>query len=246
MNQLTPVISISNSSLVLSFVPVIVVIIILFVWTRSHGNAIFALLRMLIQLLLIGHLLMHLFESDNIYLVSLVLVLMVLISSWIAMRELTCKNSKIYTHVVVSIVTGGGLTLALVVKGVLKLEPWYMPSYIIPLASMIFANAMNTVSLAAERHESELSRGVDYRQARNVAFRAALIPITNSLFAVGLVSLPGMMTGQILSGISPIIAARYQIIVMTMLYGSAGISAALFLFLSNQKKYCLGVTQRNT
>ncbi len=123
----------------------------------------------------------------------------------------------------------------LVVKGVLNLQPWYIPSYIIPLASMIFANAMNTVSLAAERLEAELIRSVDYYQARNIAYKAALIPITNSMFAVGLVSLPGMMTGQILSGTSPLIAARYQIIVMTMLYGSAGISAALFLFLSKQK-----------
>ncbi len=235
MKLTNPIISISDSNLILSFVPVIVVIIILFYWTRSHGNAIYALLRMLVQLLLIGHLLMYLFESDNIYLVSMVLVLMVLISSWISMRELTCKNSKVYSNVVISIVIGGGLTLMLVVKGVLNLQPWYIPSYIIPLASMIFANAMNTVSLAAERLEAELIRSVDYYQARNIAYKAALIPITNSMFAVGLVSLPGMMTGQILSGTSPLIAARYQIIVMTMLYGSAGISAALFLFLSKQK-----------
>ncbi|MEE9413465.1 MAG: ABC transporter permease [Methylococcales bacterium] len=235
MKQLSSIISISDTNLILSFIPVIVVIIILFCWTRSHGNAIYALLRMLIQLLLIGHLLMYLFESENIYLVSMVLIVMVLISSWICMRELTCKNSKVYYSVVFSIVTGGGLTLLLVVKGVLNLQPWYTPSYIIPLASMIFANAMNTVSLAAERLEAELNRDVDYIQARNVAFKAALIPITNSMFAVGLVSLPGMMTGQILSGTSPLIAARYQIIVMTMLYGSAGISAALFLLLSKQQ-----------
>jgi putative ABC transport system permease protein len=235
MKLTNSIISISDSNLILSFVPVIAVIIILFYWTRSHGNAIYALLRMLVQLLLIGHLLMYLFESDNIYLVSMVLVLMVLISSWISMRELTCKNSKVYSNVVISIVIGGGLTLMLVVKGVLNLQPWYIPSYIIPLASMIFANAMNTVSLAAERLEAELIRSVDYYQARNIAYKAALIPITNSMFAVGLVSLPGMMTGQILSGTSPLIAARYQIIVMTMLYGSAGISAALFLFLSKQK-----------
>ncbi|MEP1779528.1 ABC transporter permease, partial [Reichenbachiella sp.] len=73
--------------------------------------------------------------------------------------------------------------------------------------------------------------GVDYTEARNTALRAALIPITNSLFAVGLVSLPGMMTGQILSGVSPLIAVRYQIMVMCMAFGSAGISVALFLVL---------------
>ena len=72
---------------------------------------------------------------------------------------------------------------------------------------------------------------ISFDKARNIAFRASLIPITNSLFAVGLVSIPGMMTGQILSGISPLIAARYQIMVMCMVFGAAGISSACFLAL---------------
>jgi putative ABC transport system permease protein len=70
---------------------------------------------------------------------------------------------------------------------------------------------------------------MDFHTARGKAFTASLIPITNALFAVGLVSIPGMMTGQILSGVSPLIAARYQIMVMLMVYTSAGISAAIFL-----------------
>jgi putative ABC transport system permease protein len=97
---------------------------------------------------------------------------------------------------------------------------------------MIFSNAMNSVSLAAERLGAELAQGSRYEQARNIALQAALIPITNSLLAVGLVALPGMMTGQILSGVSPLLAMRYQIMVMCMVYGSAGISAACFLTLS--------------
>ena len=99
---------------------------------------------------------------------------------------------------------------------------------------MIYANAMNSVSLAGERLESELSRGELFEKSKNIALRASLIPITNALFAVGLVSLPGMMTGQILSGVSPFIAARYQIMVMCMVFGSAGISSALFLIFSKQ------------
>ena len=125
----------------------------------------------------------------------------------------------------------GGTTLLLITQGVLHLHPWYLPRYLIPLAGMIFANAMNSVSLAAERFEAEIKRDVDYDQARNIALRASLIPIINSLFAVGLVSLPGMMTGQILSGISPLIAVRYQIMVMCMIFGAAGISSACFLTL---------------
>ncbi len=124
------------------------------------------------------------------------------------------------------------MVLLLVTQGVLQLDPWYMPSYMIPLAGMIFANGMNSVSLAGERLQSELKSGVVYAEAEKLAIQASLIPITNSLFAVGLVSIPGMMTGQILSGVSPFIAARYQIMVMCMIFGSAGISSALFLVLS--------------
>ena len=66
----------------------------------------------------------------------------------------------------------------------------------IPLAGMIFANSMNSVSLAAERLNAEIKKSESYQQARNIALHASLIPVIISLFAVGLVSLPGMMTGQ--------------------------------------------------
>jgi putative ABC transport system permease protein len=101
----------------------------------------------------------------------------------------------------------------------------------IPIAGMIFSNAMNAISLAGERLYSELGHHEDYTRARNTAFQAAMIPVTNALLAVGLVSLPGMMTGQILAGTSPLIASRYQIIVMCMIFSSAGISTAMFLAL---------------
>ena len=83
---------------------------------------------------------------------------------------------------------------------------------------MIFATAMNSISLCAERLFSEMNNGVPYHQARKNALNAATIPVINTLFAVGLVSIPGMMTGQILSGVSPLIAARYQIIVICMIF----------------------------
>jgi putative ABC transport system permease protein len=94
---------------------------------------------------------------------------------------------------------------------------------------------MNAVSLAAERFMSEREDGLAYEDARRRAFKAAMIPVVNSLFAVGLVSLPGMMTGQILSGVSPLIAARYQIVVMSMLFGAAGLSTAWFLAMLRPK-----------
>ena len=68
-------------------------------------------------------------------------------------------------------------------------------------------------------------------EARNTAYQTGMIPVINALLAVGLVSLPGMMTGQILAGVSPFIAARYQILVMCMIFASAGLSTALYLVL---------------
>ena len=94
---------------------------------------------------------------------------------------------------------------------------------------MIFANAMNTVSIAAERFESEIESR-DYVHARQQAVKAAMIPQINTMFAVGLVSLTGTMTGQILAGVSPLIAVRWQIMVMCMIFGSAGISVACYLW----------------
>ena len=126
---------------------------------------------------------------------------------------------QLYKYALLSIALGGGITLILVTQAVLTLDPWYAPQSMVPIAGMIFANAMNSVSLSAERLNAEVSRGVSYDEARNIAFQSSLIPVINSLFAVGLVSLPGMMTGQILSGVSPLIAVRYQIMVMCMVFG---------------------------
>ena len=100
---------------------------------------------------------------------------------------------------------------------------------------MIFAAGMNAISLFAERYFAELNKNLDNSIARNTAYQATLIPTINSLFAVGLVSLPGMMTGQILSGVSPLIAVRYQIMVMLMLFASSGLTAALFYKLLPKK-----------
>lgn len=217
------------ANLALAFIPVFVVAGILFKWTAEGRHTLYAVFRMLVQLLLIGYFLIFIFESDSAWVVGAVLVVMLCTSSWIALRTIKTRRRLLYKKAFYAITLGGGITLLLITQGVLDLSPWYWPRYLIPLAGMIFANAMNSVSLAAERLHAEIDRDVSYEQARSIAFRASLIPITNSLLAVGLVSLPGMMTGQILSGISPLIAVRYQIMVMCMVFASAGISAACFL-----------------
>ncbi len=217
------------ANLLLAFIPVLVVIAIVWKWRIGHKNSIYAVFRMLLQLMLVGYLLTFIFNAGRSWIVLAVLSVMLLSASWIALRTIKISRKELYLKCFGAITMGGGLILILITQGVLQLDPWYLPSYTIPLAGMIFANAMNSISLAGERLQAELDRNESFGQAKIVALQAALIPITNSLFAVGLVSLPGMMTGQILSGVSPFIAARYQIMVMCMMFGSAGISTALFL-----------------
>jgi len=232
----TSIYNISFLNLLWVMIPVVLVIVIYIRWTQDKTTLFYALFRMLIQLILIGYVLTYIFTADSPYLVLLILSVMLVAASMISMRPVEKRQRVLYLYAFISIGIGSVFTLIMVVWGVLTLDSWYEPRYIIPLAGMIFANAMNAVSIAAERLESEINRGNAYIDARVISFKAALIPRINMLFAVGLVSLPGMMTGQILSGIDPLIAVRYQIMVMLMILGSAGISVAIYLMLL-QKRY---------
>ncbi len=218
-------------NLAIGLLPAVVVLVIIYRWSLDIRTALWALARMLVQLFLVGYVLNYIFQTDNGWLILAALALMLSAASWIALGPVREQRRRLYPRVWVSIAVGGGLTLALITQGVLRLEPWFAPRYLIPLGGMIFANAMNSVSISAERFSAELAGGAEYLSARQTALRAALIPLINSLFAVGIVSLPGMMTGQILSGVDPLVAATYQIMVMGMVFGSGGISAACFLVL---------------
>ena len=229
MNNSLEVIPVLN--LMLAFGPVLVVVGILFRWSMGSRTAIYATARMLVQLLVVGYFLTWIFESNRALVVAGVLSVMLLMASWISLRPLRKERAAVYPRALASIGLGGVLTLILVTQFVLDLEEWYQARFVVPLAGMVFATSMNAVSLAAERFESETERGVKYLEARQIALRTALIPLINSLLAVGIVSFPGMMTGQILSGVEPLVAVRYQIMVMCMIFGSAGISAALYLVL---------------
>ncbi|GHD28779.1 ABC transporter permease [Halioglobus pacificus] len=227
-------ITLDLSQLALSLVPAILTLFLLLRWSMSVREAIYALLRMLLQLLVAGYALAWIFGAGSGALILLVLAAMVTASAWISLRTVPEHRRRLLLCAFGGVLVGGGLTLLFVTQVVLRLEPWYLPNYMIPLAGMALANAMTSISLAAERFFSELSHGVSWEAARIKAFETAMIPVINSLFAVGLVSLPGMMTGQILSGISPLIAARYQIMVMCMLFASSGLATAVFLSLSKR------------
>ena len=216
--------------------PMLMVLGIFYRWSLGVGHSAYAITRMFAQLLMIGYVLAYIFAADHFMWVVVVLVIMVFAASWISLEAVRDKRKSLLLYALLSVVVSGGISLVIIIFGVLKLDPWYLPQYTIPLAGMILSTAMNSVSLAAERFYSEIDRCASFIEARNIAFNASMIPIVNSLFAVGLVSLPGMMTGQILSGVSPLIAARYQIMVMCMLFGASGIASAYFLKLL-EKRY---------
>ena len=229
MDTVVPTIPFTN--LLLGFIPVILLLAIMHAWSLNALQAIYANGRMLIQLLAIGYVLTYVLETDQPLLVSGVIVFMIGVSAWIALRPLADQRLKLYPIVLISIAACGISVMLLVTQLILDLPRWFEPRYVVPLAGMIFANTMNTISLAAERFRSELARNDDYLVARRTALETALIPQINALLAVGLVSLPGMMTGQILSGIDPLVAVRYQIMVMCMIFASAGLAAACYLTL---------------
>jgi putative ABC transport system permease protein len=223
------------ANLAFAFIPVLMVVALLYKWSLEAGTAFYSMARMLIQLIIVGYLLVFIFESHSVWITLLVIAIMISASSWIALRTIIHLRKKLFWYVLFSSLIGGGSILLLTVWLVLELDPIYKPQYTIPLAGMVFANSMNTISLALERLGAELDNQVEFIKARNAAFHASLIPIINTMFAVGIVSLPGMMTGQVLSGVSPLIAVRYQILIMCMIFSACAISTAILLVVSKSK-----------
>jgi len=197
-------------------------------------------IRAVVQLVLVGYVLVYIFALDRWYLVVLALLLMVTVATKSSVDRQERPTRALLGITGLAMLLGSGLTLVYVGAVVVRIDPWYNPRYLIPLFGMIVGNAMNAAALASERLASEmhgrraeieayLALGATAeRAAREPARRAllaAMIPTINGLMVVGIVSLPGMMTGQILAGSSPLLAVRYQIVVMFMLAGSVAMTA---------------------
>ena len=225
---------ISLSSLLYMTIPLLVVWFFYAKWVGNKKEIVYAGFRMVLQLLLIGYVLVYIFNGKSPLIGLLVIFIMITISSYIALRNVKKRDFGLYKKFFISILIGGSFNLLLVLYAVLDLHPIYQPRFIIPLAGMVYANSMNAISLVAERFENEISKR-DFDEARAISFKASLIPSVNAFLAVGLVSLPGLMTGQILSGVDPIIAVRYQIAVMAMVLGSSGISSIIYLNLQKKR-----------
>jgi putative ABC transport system permease protein len=132
----------------------------------------------------------------------------------------------------VSLLISTLLTLGYAILVIIRPVQWFAPQYLIPLAGMVLGNSMNSASLAGERLrsliqqnrreiETHLCLGATAKQAiagyQKTAIHASLIPTLNQMMVVGIVSLPGMFTGQVLAGIDPLNAASYQILILFMI-----------------------------
>ena len=208
--------------------PVLLVAYIYYRWESNPAEILLASGRMAGQLIAVGYVLVFLFSRPSPWISLAIMLVMISAAAWIAIRPVR-DQSDFFIPAFTALAVSVSLHLFISLKLVMNIEPWYEPRILIPLAGMYFANGMNAISLAAERYLSE-RKVKNEEQARLISFRAAMIPQINTLLAVGLVALPGMMTGQILSGVSPLIAIRYQILIMTMVLGVSGLGSALLLW----------------
>lgn len=203
--------------------------------------------RTVAQLYGVGFLLAAVFAAAHWYAVALILVGMTAVATRAAVGRLKNPLPRAHGIAAVALTLSTVLTLGYVIGVVVQVHPWYEPQYIIPLAGMILGNVMSSVALAADRLQSDLRLRAGEVETRLVlgfsgpqavqplvrsALRAAMTPTINGMMTVGLVQLPGMMTGQILAGTSPLVAVRYQIMVVLMLAMATGIGAWIFLRLA--------------
>jgi len=216
----------------------------LLVGAKAEKKLAIASVRTVVQLTLVGYVLEWVFAIDHAAPLLAVVGLMTVLAG----RAAVARSSRIYPGVraraIATLIFTGTTTTFLVTALVIGIDPWYRPQYVIPLLGMILGNGLTGVSLSLdyflevldarrETIEADLAMGATRWEAVREPFadaiRRGMIPILNSMAVVGIVSIPGMMTGQILQGADPIDAVKYQIVVMFMLAFATSLG-------------CLGVT----
>ncbi len=209
-------------------------------WASARGVA---------QLLAVGYALRLLFAHEHVASLAAALTAMLLVAAWTASRRVEHAPAALFLPALAAIGAGGLIALVPVFALVIVPTPWYSGRYVIPIAGMMLSNAMNVVALTFERIfasarseapviEQLLALGASPEQALHAqvrsALRAAMTPTLNGLLTVGLVALPGMMTGQIVSGIDPGSAVRYQLVVLFQLAAVAATSGWVAATLSRR------------
>lgn len=246
------VINISNKQLLLTYIFVIIAMVL----TSLNGlnrnkDIIIATLRMTAQLFIAGSVLIYIFDSSSFVFAGLMILIMEFFAIFNIVSSKKNELSKGMIFVIaISLFVGSISTLIFFLLIVIRPNPIYNPQYLIPLGGMIIGNSMTGVNLALNHIlkaleskrvniEGSLMLGASPRMAMdsiiNDAFDTAMTPTLNSIKNMGIISLPGMMTGQILGGVSPLIAIRYQIAIMTAAMSSNAICIFIFLHLGYKK-----------
>ena len=205
------------------------------------------IVRTVVQLYLVGLILAAVFHAARWYWVLLILGVMAAIATHAAVSRLAKPIPSVYWLAATALSVSTAVTLAYVIGVVVQPHPWWEPQYLIPIGGMILGNSMTSAALAGDRLQADLFTRRDEVEARlalgfsgreavqplvRAALRAAMIPTVNGMMTVGVVQLPGMMTGQILAGASPLTAIRYQIVVVFMLAVATALGSLLFVRLA--------------
>ena len=233
---------------VIEISPLQLALCLIFVLIAGTGSVVFKLrlekdlawgtVRTFAQLFLVGYVLKFVFRLHDPYLILLLFLWMIFWAAQTIHRRIREKEVRFFLPTFISMAASYTVVALLVTSAIVQVKPWYTPQYFIPLGGMIVGNSMNAITISLERLLSDirkrrdeielaLSLGATYQEATSDLFRdvvkAGMIPSINALMSVGLVSLPGMMTGQILAGSDPMTAIKYQIVVMLMLVAATAI-----------------------
>ncbi len=206
--------------------------------------------RTVVQLYGVGFVLAAVFAAARWYWVLLILVVMIAVATQAAVSRLGRPLPGAGLIAATALTLSTAATLAYVIAIVVRVHPWWEPQYLIPIAGMILGNSMTSAALAGDRLQGDLRARADEVETRlalgfsgddaiqplvRAALRAAMIPTVNGMMTVGIVQLPGMMTGQILAGSSPLVAIRYQIVVTFMLTSATAVGSWLFVRLAARR-----------
>lgn len=198
--------------------------------------------RTVVQLSLIGLILAWVFAKDSAWQVLSILTIMTLIASVSAKNRVKKPYKGLLQDSIVSLATATSVVTLVAMVLLLKISPWYRPQYIIPILGLILGNSLTAISLTTNElvnalHDKQqliksyLSLSATPFEATHPLVKSAILsgltPTINSMLVVGLVSLPGMMTGQILAGADPTQAVRYQIITMFLICAGSTLSCTL-------------------
>lgn len=214
---------------------------------KRERQIIIASTRMTIQLVIMGYILMFVFNNPSWWLTSIMIVVMISFAIYNSIKRVKYNMSYELKKIIAFAMTFGALlTATFFIIIILGVQPWFNPQYFIPISGMIIGNSMTGIALGANKLcssieekrieiENSLMLGATPAAATkeivNNSFDTAILPTMNNMLTMGIVSLPGMMTGQILSGTFPITAIKYQIGIMLAILGSTAVSTVIFVSL---------------